>query len=157
MPFFVVQRASKSFCHNRSEFSSHPSGSLTALISLFSSRVLRCLGTGSRVASMIRPPPGLKPLFSQVCLKHLKELLDNSCLAQSLSEEGDCGGIWNAVHHTKPDKFLKGASVVLLDFRFINCKQKATPMLRMRSCSRTSILIRISGSILLRPALLLRS
>ena len=61
MPFFIVQRASRSFCRNRSWFSSQPSGSLPALISLFSSRVLRCFGTGTRVASMICPPRAWRP------------------------------------------------------------------------------------------------
>jgi hypothetical protein len=45
--------AVKSFCRSRSGFSSQPFGSLTALISLFSSRVFRCFATGIRVASMI--------------------------------------------------------------------------------------------------------
>ena len=54
---------------------------------------------------------------AEVCLKHLEELLDNFRLAQSLSEEGDCGGIRNAVHHTKPDKLLKGAPVIHLKFK----------------------------------------
>lgn len=48
-----VQQASKSFCDMRSGFLSQPSGSLTVLISLYSSRVLRCLVTSTRVASMI--------------------------------------------------------------------------------------------------------
>ena len=62
---------------------------------------------------------GLETLGAEVCLKHLKELLDNSRLAQSLSEEGDCGGIWNVVHHAKPDKLLKGASVIHLEFKLV--------------------------------------
>ena len=52
-PIFFTQRASKSFCCNRFEFSSHPSGRRSALISLFSSRVLRCYGTGTGVESII--------------------------------------------------------------------------------------------------------
>jgi hypothetical protein len=96
-------------------------------------------------------------LGAEVCLKLLEELLDNFRLAQSLSEEGDCGGIWNAVHHTKPDKLLKGAPVIHLEFKLFNCKQKATLTLRLKSCWRTSILKRISGSIRLRPALPFRS
>ena len=61
-------------------------------------------------------------LRAQVFLKHLKEFLDNSRLAQSLSEEGDCGGIWNVVHHAKPDKLLKGASVIHLEFKLVNAE-----------------------------------
>ena len=38
-------------------------------------------------------------------------------LAQPLAQEGNCGGIWNAVHHTEPDKLLKGAPVVHLEFK----------------------------------------
>jgi hypothetical protein len=60
---------------------------------------------------------GLEALGAEVGLKHLETLLDNFRLAQSLSEEGDCGGIWNAVHHTKPDKLLKGAPVIHLEFK----------------------------------------
>jgi hypothetical protein len=62
---------------------------------------------------------GLETLRAKVCLKHLKEFLDNSRLAQTLSEEGDCGGIWNAIHHAKPDKLLKGASVIHLEFELV--------------------------------------
>jgi hypothetical protein len=62
---------------------------------------------------------GLETLRAQVSLKHLKEFLDNSHPAQSFSEEGDCGGIWNVVHHTKPDKLLKGASVIHLVFKLV--------------------------------------
>ena len=43
----------KSLCSKRSRYSSQPFGSLPALISAFSSRVLRCLGTGTRIGSMI--------------------------------------------------------------------------------------------------------
>ena len=65
---------------------------------------------------------GFETLGAEVSLKHLEDLLDHSRLAQPLFEEGDCGGIWNAVdhtkpHHTKPDKLLKGASVVHLEFK----------------------------------------
>ena len=67
---------------------------------------------------MIWPPRAWRA-WEEVCLKHLKELLDNSRLAQSLSEEGDCGGIWNVVHHAKPDKLLKGASVIHLEFKLV--------------------------------------
>jgi hypothetical protein len=91
---------------------------------------------------------GLETLRAQVSLKHFEELLDNSRFAQSLSEEGDCGGIWNAVHHAKPDKLLKRAIVIHLEFKLVNRKRKATPTLRLKS---------ISGSILLCSALLLRS
>ena len=38
----LFQRASKSFCCKRYRFSSQPSGSLPALISMFSLRVLSC-------------------------------------------------------------------------------------------------------------------
>ena len=61
----------------------------------------------------------METLGPQVCLKHLKEFLDNSCLAQALSEEGDCGGIWNAVHHAKTDRLLKRTSVVHLEFKLV--------------------------------------
>jgi len=57
---------------------------------------------------------GLETLGAQVCLKHLNEFLDNSRLAQSLSEEEDCGGIWNAVHQAKPAKLIKRPSVINL-------------------------------------------
>ncbi len=100
---------------------------------------------------------GLEPLGAEVCLKHLEELFNNFRLAQSLSEESDGGGIRNIVHHTKPDKLLKGASVIHLAFKLFNRKRKATPTLRLKSCWRTSILKKISGSILLHPALVLRS
>jgi hypothetical protein len=60
---------------------------------------------------------GLETLGAEVSLKHLEKLLDHSCLAQPLPEEGNCSGIWNTVHHTKPDKLLKGASVVHLEFK----------------------------------------
>ena len=61
----------------------------------------------------------LETLRAQIRLKHLEEFLDNSRLAQSFSEEGDCGGIWNVVHHAKPDKLLKGASVIHLEFELV--------------------------------------
>jgi hypothetical protein len=38
-------------------------------------------------------------------------------LAQSLSEEGDCGGIWNAVHNANPDKLLREAPVIHLEIQ----------------------------------------
>ena len=59
---------------------------------------------------------GLETLRAQVCLKHLKEFLDNSRLAQSLSEEGDCGGIWYIIHHSRTNKLLEGATVIYLEF-----------------------------------------
>ena len=62
---------------------------------------------------------GLETLGAEVSLKHLEELLDHSSLAQPLPEEGDCGGIWNAVHHAKPDKLLKRASVIHLEFKLV--------------------------------------
>ena len=119
----------------------------------------RSLRLGDRDESRVNDltTTGLETLRAQVFLKHLKEFLDNSRLAQSLSEEGDCGGIWNAVHHAKPDKLLKRASVIHLEFKLVNRKRKAAPTLRLKSCWRTSILKSISGSILLGPALLLRS
>lgn len=58
-----------------------------------------------------------KALGAKVCFKNLQELLDKVCLAQSLSEEVDCAGIFNAVSHTKPDKLLKGAPVIHLEFK----------------------------------------
>jgi len=67
---------------------------------------------------------GLEALRAQVCLKHLKEFLDNSRLAQALSEEGDCGGIWYIIHHAKPDKLLKGASVIHLEFKLVIAEVK---------------------------------
>ena len=36
-----------------------------------------------------------------------------------LSEEDDSGSTWNAVHHAKPDKLLKGASVIHLKFGLV--------------------------------------
>ena len=119
----------------------------------------RSLRLGNRDESRIDDlaTAGLEALGAEVCLKHLEKLLDNFRLAQSLSEESDSSGIWNAVHHTKPDKLLKGAPVIHLEFKLFNRKRKATPTLRLKSCCRTSILKRISGSIRLRPALLFRS
>jgi hypothetical protein len=119
----------------------------------------RSLRLGNRDESRIDDlaTAGLEALGAEVCLKHLEKLLDNFRLAQSLSEESDSSGIWNAVHHTKPDKLLKGAPVIHLEFKLFNRKRKATPTLRLKSCWRTSILKRISGSIRLRPALLFRS
>ena len=52
----------------------------------------------------------------QVTLEHLEELIDDLRLSQSLSEEGDRGCIWNAVHYAKPDKLFEGAPVIDLKF-----------------------------------------
>ena len=60
-------RASKSFWHKRFGFSSQPSGFRPALISLFSSRLFRCLGTGTRVASMIWPTRACRPRDRRYC------------------------------------------------------------------------------------------
>lgn len=65
---------------------------------------------------------GLESMGVEVSLKHIEELLHNTHLAQPLPEEGDCGAIWNAVDHTKPDKLLKGESVVHLEFKFFIAK-----------------------------------
>jgi len=59
---------------------------------------------------------------AEVCLKHLEELLDNSRVAQSLSEECDCVGIWNAVHHAKPYKLPKKRLVINLKFKLVIAK-----------------------------------
>jgi hypothetical protein len=59
----------------------------------------------------------LETLVGHVCLNHLKEFIHNSSLAQSHPEGADCGGIWNAVHHAKPDKLLKEAFVIHLEFK----------------------------------------
>ena len=67
---------------------------------------------------------GLEALGAEVGLKHLEELFDNFRFAKSLSEEGDCGGIWYAVHHTKPDKLLKGAPVINLEFKLFIAEVK---------------------------------
>jgi len=64
----------------------------------------------------------METLGAEASLKHLEELIDHCRLAQPLSEEGDCGGIWNAVHQTKPDKFLKGTSVINLEFMLVITK-----------------------------------
>ena len=79
----------------------------------------RSLRLGNRDESRIDDlaTAGLEALGAEVCLKHLEKLLDNFRLAQSLSEESDSSGIWNAVHHTKPDKLLKGAPVIHLKFK----------------------------------------
>ena len=53
----------------------------------------------------------------QVSLEHLEELLDDLRLSQSLSEEGDRGCIWNAVHYAKPDILSEGAPVIDLKFK----------------------------------------
>lgn len=99
----------------------------------------------------------LVTLGAQLCLQHYKEFFNNSRPAQSVSDEVDCGGIWNAVQHTKPDKLLKGASVILLGFELVNRKWMAAPTLSLKSSWRTRILKRIRGSILLCPAFLLYS
>jgi hypothetical protein len=52
-------------------------------------------------------------------LKHLEKSLDHSRLPQSLPEEGDCGGIWNAINPTKAYKFLQGAPVIHLEFKLL--------------------------------------
>jgi hypothetical protein len=57
---------------------------------------------------------GLETLGAKVSLEHLEELLDHSRLTQPLPEEADCGGIWNPVHHTRPEKLFEWASVVHL-------------------------------------------
>ena len=91
----------------------------------------RSLRLGKRDKSRIDDltATGLETLGAEVSLKHLEELLDHSGLAQPLPEEGDCGGIWNAVHHTEPDNFLKGAPVVHLEFKLFNLSGR----LRIRS------------------------
>ena len=61
----------------------------------------------------------LESLGAEASLKHLEELIEHSRLAQPLPEECDCSVIWNAVHHTKPYKFLKGASIIDLEFKLV--------------------------------------
>jgi len=58
-------------------------------------------------------------LGMKIFFKYLKEFLDSMHLAQSFSEEGDFGGIWIAVLHTKPDKLFKGDSVIHLEFKLV--------------------------------------
>ena len=79
----------------------------------------RSLRLGNRDKSRIDvlTTTGLETLGTEVSLKHLKELFDHSRLAQPLPEEGNYSGISNAIHHTKPDKFLKRASVIHLEFK----------------------------------------
>src|SRR5665811_1746186 len=56
LPCFLVQRASLSFCRFFAGFFCHSFGVLPAFTASFSSRLLRCLGTGTIVASTIWPP-----------------------------------------------------------------------------------------------------
>src|SRR4029078_163030 len=55
-PCFLVQRASRSFCRTLAGFCFHPAGVRPACSSAFSSRLFRCVGTGTMLASMICPP-----------------------------------------------------------------------------------------------------
>ena len=75
------------------------------------------LGNGNKSCIDNLATPRLQTLRTQISLEHLEELLDHPRLSQSLSEEGDRGGVRNVVHHAKPDKLLKGAPVVDLKFR----------------------------------------
>ena len=50
-------------------------------------------------------------------VSQLEEFLDDLRLSQSLSEEGDRGCIWNAVHYAKPDKLFERAPVVDLKLK----------------------------------------
>src|SRR5438067_7592188 len=55
-PCFLVQRASRSFCRTLAGFCFHLAGVRPACSSAFSSRLFRCVGTGTILASMICPP-----------------------------------------------------------------------------------------------------
>src|SRR5262245_38779264 len=56
LPCLFVQRASRSFWRNFAGLLSHSSGIRPAFTASFSSRLLRCVGTGTIVASTICPP-----------------------------------------------------------------------------------------------------
>jgi hypothetical protein len=91
----------------------------------------------------------LETLGAEVSLKHLEELRDHSRLTQPLSDEGDCGGIRHAVHHTKPEKRLKGASIIHIEFKlFITQVEK---LLENEHLDKDQQMMR------LRPALFLRA
>jgi hypothetical protein len=65
LPFFFVHRASVSFCDCLWGLVSQSGGISPYLICLFSSRLLCCIGTDTRVASMIWPPLASYPLASR--------------------------------------------------------------------------------------------
>jgi hypothetical protein len=62
---------------------------------------------------------GLETLSSEVCLKHFKELLDHSSLAQPLYAEAECSGTGYDVQQAKSNRHLKGASVFDLKFKLL--------------------------------------
>jgi hypothetical protein len=95
------------------------------------------------------PAAGLEALGAEVCLKHLQELFNQSRFTQSLPKEGNCSCIWNGMHDTKTNKHLEGAPIIHLEFKLL--------IANVKSSWSTSILKRISESILFRPVLLFRS
>ena len=62
---------------------------------------------------------GLVALRAELSLEHLEELLNHLRLAEPLPEEGHWGGIWNAVHHPKSDKLVKGKPIIHLEFKLL--------------------------------------
>src|SRR5258707_5217067 len=52
----AAMRASRSFCRTLAGFCFHPAGVRPACSSAFSSRLFRCVGTSTILASMICPP-----------------------------------------------------------------------------------------------------
>ena len=101
MPFFLTQRASRSFCRKRSGLSAHPSGSWPRLIASFSGREFRCyccaealrLGNRDQCGINDLPATGLQPLGAQVLIKPFKKLIDDTRLADPFAEESNGGGI----------------------------------------------------------------
>ena len=83
---------------------------------------------------MIWLPRALRTLRVVVFLKHLQEFLHNSRLAQSLTQEGDCGYIWNAVHNANPNKLLIRSSVIALVFEIIRFSPKILTKLQPKPC-----------------------
>ncbi len=66
----------------------------------------------------------LEPLRAEISFKHLEQLLDNPCFAESLPEKDHCNRVRNIVHHAKADKLLEGAPVIYLEFKFFITKIK---------------------------------
>jgi len=92
---------------------------------------------------------GLKALGAEIDLEHLKELFDNLSLAKFISEESDDGGVWVLFMIPRPTKSSKEHLSLTWNAR--------SSSLRLKSYWRTSVLKRMSVSILFRPPLLLRS
>jgi hypothetical protein len=66
----------------------------------------------------------LETLRAEISLKHLEQLVDNPCFAESLPAKGHCSRVRNIVHHSKANKLLEGAPVIYLEFKFVIAKIK---------------------------------